>query len=50
MGRSAMFCVAMANIERCKMEGMVDMFHVVKTMRGQLPGAVETKAIKNYNL
>ena len=43
-----MFCVAMANIERCKVEGIVDMFHVVKTMRGQLPGAVETKVRRSY--
>lgn len=43
VGRSAMFCVVMASIERCKVEGVVDIFQLVKKIRGQLPGAINTK-------
>lgn len=38
-----MFCIAMATIERCKVEGVIDVFQLVKKMRNQLPGAVENK-------
>ena len=35
-----MFCISMASIERCKVEGVVDIFQLVKKMRSQLPGAI----------
>ena len=37
-----MFCAISTIIERCKTEGVVDVFQVVKALRGQKPGAVRT--------
>ena len=38
--RSGVFCAAMASIERCKMEGVVDVFQAVRALRQQQPGAI----------
>ena len=35
-----MFCAIATTIERCKTEGVVDVFQVVKALRMQKPGAV----------
>ena len=35
-----MFCAMATVIERCKTEGVVDVFQVVKALRVQKPGAV----------
>ena len=35
-----MFCAIATTIERCKTEGVVDVFQVVKALRVQKPGAV----------
>ena len=40
--RSGMFCVMATVIDRCKTEGVVDVFQVVKALRVQKPGAVPT--------
>ena len=37
-----MFCAIATTIERCKVEGVVDVFQVVKALRVQRPGAVRT--------
>ena len=37
-----MFCAIVTTIERCKTEGVVDVFQVVKALRVQKPGAVLT--------
>ena len=37
-----MFCAIATTIERCKTEGVVDVFQVVKALRVQKPGAVCT--------
>ena len=37
-----MFCSAMNAIEMCKTEGVVDVFQVVKALRIQKPGTVQT--------
>ena len=37
-----MFCAIATTIERCKAEGVVDVFQVVKALRVQKPGAVPT--------
>ena len=37
-----MFCAIATTIERCKTEGVVDVFQVVKALRVQKPGAVHT--------
>ena len=37
-----MFCAITTTIERCKTEGVVDVFQVVKAMRTHKPGAVRT--------
>ena len=37
-----MFCAIATTIERCKTEGVVDVFQVVKALRVQKPGAVRT--------
>ena len=42
VSRSAVFCAIATTIERCKTEGVVDVFQVVKAMRIQKPGAVRT--------
>ena len=40
--RSGMFCAMATVIARCKTEGVVDVFQVVKALRAQKPGAVPT--------
>ena len=35
-----MFCAIMSTIERCKSEGVVDVFQVIKALRVQKPEAV----------
>ena len=40
--RSGMFCAMATVIDRCKTEGVVDIFQVVKALRVQKPGAVPT--------
>ena len=40
VGRCGMFCAIVMAIERCKTEGVVDVFQVVKALRVQKPGAV----------
>ena len=40
--RSGIFCAIATTIERCKTEGVVDVFQVVKTLRVRKPGAVPT--------
>ena len=37
-----MLCAIATTIERCKTEGVVDVFQVVKALRVQKPGAVPT--------
>ena len=37
-----MFCAIATTIERCKTEGVVDVFQAVKALRVQKPGAVLT--------
>ena len=37
-----MFCAIATTIERCKTEGVVDVFQVVKALRVQKPGAVSS--------
>ena len=37
-----MFCAIATTIERCKTEGVVDVFQMVKALRVQKPGAVRT--------
>ena len=40
VGRSAIFCAALTAIEQCKTEVAIDVFHAVKGIRMQKPGAV----------
>ena len=40
VSRSGMFCAIATTIERCKTEGVVDVFQVVKALRVYKPGAV----------
>ena len=40
--RSGMFCVIATTIERCKIEGVVDVFQVVKALQVQKSGAMST--------
>ena len=35
-----MFCAIATTIERCKTEGVMDIFQVVKALRVQKPGAI----------
>ena len=42
VSRCGMFCAIATTIERCKTEGVVDVFQVVKALRAQKPGAVHT--------
>ena len=42
VSRSGMFCAIATTIERCKTEGVVDVFQLVKALRVQKPGAVHT--------
>ena len=43
-----MFCALVTTIERCKTEGVVDVFQVVKALRIQKPGAVPT-VVSDYH-
>ena len=47
--RSGMFCAIATTIERCKTEGVVDVFQVVKALRVQKPGAVPTVVSSTLN-
>ena len=40
VGRSGMFCAIATTIERCKTEGVVDVFQMVKALHVHKPGAV----------
>ena len=42
VSRSAVLCAIATTIERCKTEGVVDVFQVVKATRTHKPGAVRT--------
>ena len=42
MTRSGMFCAMATVIDRCKTEGIVDVFQVVKALRTTKPGAILT--------
>ena len=44
-----MFCAIATTIERCKTEGVVDVFQVVKALRVQKPGAVSSVVSHLYN-
>ena len=48
VSRSGMFCAIATTIERCKTEGVVDVFQVVKALRVQKPGAVLTVVSSPY--
>ena len=45
-----MFCAIVTAIERCKTEGVVDVFQVVKALRVQKPGAVTTMVSYAHSL
>ena len=47
--RSGMFCAMASVIDRCKTEGVVDVFQAVKALRVQKPGAVPT-VVSQYHL
>ena len=40
VSRSGMFCAIATTTDRCKTEGVVDVFQVVKALRIHKPGAV----------
>ena len=46
MTRSGMFCAMATVIDRCKTEGIVDVFQVVKALRTSKPSAVPTVVSK----
>ena len=46
--RSAMFCAAATTINKCKTEGVIDVFQVLKSQRIQKPGSVQTVVSINY--
>ena len=48
VSRSGMFCAIATTIERCKTEGVVDVFQVVKALRIQKPEAVHTMVSVAY--
>ena len=50
VSRSATFCAIMTTIERCKTEGVVDVFQVVKAMRVHKPGAIQTIVCYEHNI
>ena len=43
IGRSAVYCAAMATVDQMKSKSVVDVFQIVKAMRVHLPGAVQNK-------
>jgi len=42
VSRCGIFCALINGIERCKTEGIVDVFEAVKALRTQKPGSVPT--------
>lgn len=48
IGRSAMFCAAMATIDQMRSERIADVFQAVKAIRVHLPGAVENKVCLSF--
>ena len=42
VSRVGVFCCLVNAIELCKTEGMVDVFQVVKALRIQKPGSIQT--------
>ena len=46
----ATFCAIMTTIERCKTEGVVDVFQVVKAIRVHKPGAIQTIVCYEHQL
>jgi len=42
VSRCGIFCALVNGIERCKAEGIVDVFEAVKALRTQKPGSVPT--------
>ena len=50
VSRSGMFCAIATTIDRCKTEGVVDVFQVVKALRIHKPGAVLTVVCNEYVL
>jgi len=42
VSRCGIFCALVNGIERCKTEGVVDVFEAVKALRIQKPGSVPT--------
>ena len=46
---AGMFCAMATVIDRCKTEGVVDVFQVVKALRVQKPGAVPTLVSDKFN-
>ena len=49
VGRSAMFCAAVTTINKCKTEGVIDVFQVLKSQRIQKPGSVQTVVSWRHN-
>ena len=47
--RSGMLCAIATTIERCKTEGVVDVFQVVKALRVQKPGAIPNVVSNHYH-
>ena len=45
-----MFCAIATTIERCKTEGVVDVLQVVKSLRGQKPGAFTVELLEEERL
>ena len=48
--RCAMFCSIYNTIERCKLEGVVDVFQAVKSLRIHRPGAIQTVVSWTYTI
>jgi protein tyrosine phosphatase len=42
VSRSGMFCALLTTINKCKTEGVIDVFQVLKAQRIQKPGSVQT--------
>lgn len=42
MSRSSVFCALVNAIEFCKTESVIDIFEIVKAIRTQKPGAIQT--------
>ena len=50
VSKSGMFCAIATTIERCKTEGVVDVFQVIKALSVQKPGAVRTVVSASLHL